>query len=62
LTVMLRRRVPVVRRMRFLRYDVAAGVRPEWLIGLNRCSHGNWTGIYARRGMRCYSWIWRLCK
>lgn len=59
---MLRRRVPLIRRMRFLRYDVSKDARPEWLIGLNRCYHGRWTGMYVRRGMRCYSFIWRLCK
>lgn len=48
--------------MRFLRYSAAKDVRPSWLIGLNRCYHGKWIGIHAQRGMRCYTWIWRLCK
>lgn len=57
----LRRRLPVIRHMRFLRYDVAKDVQAEWSIALNRCLHGNWIGVYVRRDMRCYSWIWRTC-
>jgi hypothetical protein len=56
------RRVPVLRRMRFLRYQASKDVSPDWSISLMRCGHGNWTGLHVRRGMRCYSWIWRTCK
>ena len=59
---MLRRRLPVIRSMRFLRYDVSKDVEPEYGLHLNRCAHGKHVGVYARRGMRCYSWIWKLCK
>lgn len=48
--------------MRFLRYDASKDVAPARSIALMRCHHGKWIGIHMRRGMRCYSWIWRLCK
>ena len=59
---MLRRCVPVIRRMRFLAYDVPRDMHPEWSIGLNHCAHQRWIGVSVRRNMRCYNWVWRLCK
>jgi hypothetical protein len=61
-SVPLRRRLPMIHRMRFLRYDVSKDTRPEWCVALMHCTvHDRWNGAYVRRGMRCYSWIWRTC-
>lgn len=59
---MLWRRLPVIRRMRFLRYDASPYDYPEHSITFNRCYHDKVLGVHARRGMRCYSWIWKTCQ
>jgi hypothetical protein len=55
----LRRRLPVVRRMRFMRYAASKDLPPAKEITLNR----SWRtkrpiGLHLRWEMRCYSWIW----
>ena len=59
---MLTRRVPLIRRMRFLRYEASKDMAPAYSVALNRCAHDKTIGLYVRRGMRSYSWIWRTCK
>lgn len=48
--------------MRFLRYNVSKDDPPSYKVGLNRCYHGKLLGVYVKWKMRCYSWMWRLCK
>jgi hypothetical protein len=55
----LRRRVPVVRRMKLLRYDVSKDADRDGItLRLNR-SQGRYVGVSLRRGRRCWYWIWR---
>jgi hypothetical protein len=58
----LRRRVPVIRRMRFMRYAASKDLEPARNVTFNRCWHGKLIGLHVRWDMRCYSWVWRLCK
>ena len=58
----LRRRVPVVRKMRFIRYQASKDLAPARNVTVNRCLHGKLLGLHVRWGMTCYSWLWRLCK
>ena len=59
---MLRRRIPVLRSMRFLRYDASKDLPPAHNLTFNRCWHRKRIGLHARWGMCCYSFIWKLCK
>jgi hypothetical protein len=57
---MLRRRVPVVRRMRFMRYRASKDLPPVREITFNRSGRTRRPiGLPLRWDMRCYSWIWR---
>jgi hypothetical protein len=49
---------PPTRRMRFMRYAASKDLAPARSITVNRCLHGKLLGLH----MRCYSWLWRLCK
>lgn len=49
--------------MRYLRYNAAKDVAPVRLsVSIIRCYHGRRLGIHVRHGMRCHSWMWRLCR
>jgi hypothetical protein len=58
----LKRRLPVVRKMRFMRYAASKDLPPARKVEFNRCRHGELIGVHVRWDMRCYSWLWRLCK
>jgi hypothetical protein len=63
MTAPLKRRVPLVRRMRFMRYAASKDLAPATEVKFNR----SWRtqrpiGIHVRRGMQCYSWVWRTCR
>lgn len=48
--------------MRLLRYAASKDLEPANTAAVVRCHHGRRNGIHVRRGMRCYTWLWRLCK
>jgi hypothetical protein len=63
MTVPLKRRMPVVRRMRFMQYPASKDLPPATEVTFNR----SWRtrrpiGLHLRWGMSCYSWIWRTVR
>jgi hypothetical protein len=58
----LRRRIPIIRRMRFMRYAASKDLPPAREIRFNRSWDGNPIGLHIRWDMRCYSWIWRTAR
>jgi hypothetical protein len=48
--------------MRFLRYDASPYDYPEYSIVFRRDYHDKVHGIHLRRGMRCYTWIWKMSR
>lgn len=48
--------------MRLLRYYASKDDPPRRHAQLIRCYHGKLLGVEIQNGMRCWRWLWRLCK
>ena len=55
-------RLPIVRRMRFMRYDASPYDVAERSITWRRNYRNVVHGITLRWDMRCYLWVWRTSK
>jgi len=59
----LKRRLPVIRMMRFMRYRASKDLEPARKIEFNRSYRTKRPiGLHLRWGMQCYSWIWRTVR